>query len=135
MKNDMRHKLQNTPQYGVTAITAAAHNATGATLIAATIQDGVTGTVMVTCANADYVVWLPTPVIGTRLRIVVGANGFELRSNSPLTVAINGGTGAAVELAIGATEMVEVECIDEYNWVALIHTGTGITGITAPSAA
>lgn len=74
----------------------------------------------VTSANADHIVTLPTPTPGRTLWINVGANGFELRSNAPATVLINGGTGgAAVESAIAANSTILAVCITATAWKAI----------------
>jgi len=46
--------------------------------------------VTVTSSDANHIVILPAPVVGKQLVINVGATGFELRSSSPATIAING---------------------------------------------
>lgn len=75
--------------------------------------------VTVTSANADHIVTLPTPTPGRMLVINVGANGFELRSTSPTTIAINGGTGAAAESAIAANSTILAICISATAWKAI----------------
>lgn len=82
-----------------------------------TIPDGATF-VTVTSAGANNIVVLPTPTPGTLVIIHVGANGCELRSSAPATVAINGGTGASAESAIGANVTVFAFCATATSWKA-----------------
>jgi hypothetical protein len=75
--------------------------------------------VTVTSANADHIVTLPAPVVGKQLVINVGATGFELRSSSPTTIAINGGTGSGAESAIAANSTILAICISATAWKAI----------------
>lgn len=94
------------------AVTAAA--TPGADITAA----GFLSFVTVTSANADHWVNLPAPVPGTVIILNVGATGYELRSSSPTTIAINGGTGAAAESAIAANSTIIAICISATAWKA-----------------
>lgn len=76
------------------------------------------GHVTVTSGNADHIVVLPAPEVGKRIVIDVGANGFELRSSSPTTIAINGGTGSAAESAIAANSTIIAICVSATAWKA-----------------
>lgn len=67
--------------------------------------------VTVTSSDANHIVILPAPVVGKQLVINVGATGFELRTTSPTTIAINGGTGASVESAIAANSTCFLTCV------------------------
>lgn len=80
-----------------------------------TIPEGAS-LVQVTSANAAHIVVLPAPTPGTLVIINVGANGCELRSSSPTTIAINGGTGAAAESAIGANVTAYLLCVSATAW-------------------
>lgn len=71
----------------------------------------------VTSTNADYIVTLPPPAIGTVVGLVNGATGYELRSSSPTTVAINGGAGANAESAIAARQLVVCVCATATAWL------------------
>lgn len=75
--------------------------------------------VQVTSANADHIVVLPAPVLGKEIIIDVGANGFELRSSDPATIAINGGSGADAESAIPANSTVFAVCRSATAWKAV----------------
>lgn len=72
--------------------------------------------VTVTCDDANKIIVLPTPVVGKKLTTHVGANGFELRSSDPATIAINGGTGAAAESAIPANSTCFLVCVSATAW-------------------
>lgn len=82
-----------------------------------TIADaGMIGFVTVTSASANNIVVLPTPTPGTIVILAVGANGCELRSSAPATVAINGGTGATAESALAASMMAVMICESATSW-------------------
>ena len=98
---------------GIQSVTAT-DDGTGAGLIAA--QPSVV--VVNADGDADHIVTLPAPVVGTMLTIYVGATGCELRSSAPGTVGINGVTGANVELAIPAQGIVQCVCTSATNWAA-----------------
>lgn len=72
--------------------------------------------VTVTSADANHIVILPAPVVGKELVINVGATGFELRSSTPASIAINGGTGANAESAIPANSTIRATCISLTAW-------------------
>lgn len=98
---------------------------TSATRIATAAGDGngviASGVSMVTVAsaNADHIVTLPIPSIGQIIYIVepIGV-GYELRSNDPATVSINGGAGIDYESAIaGATEYIRCVAVSTTKWI------------------
>lgn len=92
--------------------------------------------VTVTSGNADHIVVLPPPVVGRFLVIDVGATGFELRSNSPATVAINGGSGANAESAIPANSTVFATCVSTTAWKAFYMDADGdLAKVEAAAAA
>lgn len=96
-----------------------ARTATSDGLTTGTIADaGLIQHVTVTSANAAHIIVLPTPTPGTIVILDVGANGFELRSDTPASVAINGGTGASAESAIAANSTVIAICLSATAWKA-----------------
>lgn len=103
---------------------AVARTATSDGLTTAIIADG-TAYVTVTSASANNIIVLPTPTPGNILWLNVGSNGYELRSDTPASVAINGGTGANVESAVGANVLVRVVCTSATTWVANKFTTIG----------
>jgi hypothetical protein len=72
--------------------------------------------VQVTSGNAAHVITLPAPVIGQIIVINVGANGYELRSSDPATIAINGGSGAGAESALAANTTAVLFCVSATAW-------------------
>lgn len=107
--------------------------------LTATADGSGTGTIAgdgfytVTSANANHIIVLPSPALGTVVALRNGATGYELRSSAPATVAINGGTGANAESAIPANTLVVCLCDTETTWLC---TNTGTDGdVTTTEAA
>ena len=73
--------------------------------------------VQVTSDDANKVIVLPAPVVGTEIWLRNGATGYELRSSDPTTIAINGGTGAGAESAIAANTLVRMVCDTTTTWI------------------
>lgn len=90
--------------------------------------------VAVTSANANNIVILPPPVPGTKITLLNGATGYELRSSAPATVGINGGTGANAESAVAASTVVIVECVSATNWIGSTVTAAGVVGVLQVAA-
>lgn len=85
-----------------------------------TIADGkLLNFIAVTSADANHIIVLPSPNPGVMVWLNVGANGFELRSSAPTTVAINGGTGADAESAIAANSTILAICTSATAWKAI----------------
>lgn len=85
--------------------------------------------VAVTSSNADHIVVLPPPVPGTKITLLNGGTGYELRSSAPATVGINGGTGENAESAVGASTAVIVECVSATNWIGSTVSAAGVVGV------
>ena len=81
------------------------------------IPAGVTHVTVTSSANTK-VFSLPPPVVGTRIVVIMTANGAKIKTSAPATVGINGGTGAAATLAIAADIEVIFECMSETSWKA-----------------
>ena len=77
----------------------------------------------VTSASANNIIVLPAPVVGRTIQLIVGANGYELRSSAPATIGIGGGTGANAESAIPANSVAVLKCISATSWVGYTITG------------
>ena len=114
---------------GTTAHTATADGLTTGQLL------GATQFVTVTSASADNIISLPKAAnlpIGTKIRGMVGANGFELRvhPDDATTVKINNVT-TNVEAAIPADTSFEVELISATEWIltAVTNLGAVVTAI------
>ena len=71
---------------------------------------------------------LPDPVLGRSLRII-SVNAFELKTNDPSNVAINGGTATNAESAIAANMIVDCVCTTTTTWVC---TQTNSVGVQSP---
>jgi hypothetical protein len=81
--------------------------------------------VIPTWVAVDNILILP-PATPGRIVIVAGAaTGGELRTTSPTTIGINGGTGAAAESAIAANMMVLLICESATNWKGLTIASNG----------
>lgn len=104
-----------------------------ATATGAAIPVGATH-VTVTATNADHIVILPAPVPGTKITLLNGTTGYELRSSAPATVGINGGVGANAESAVGASTVVIVECVSATNWIGSTVTAAGVVGVLQVAA-
>ena len=92
--------------------------ATSDGLTTGTIADG-TSFVTITSASADNIIVLPTPTPGNIVYISEAATtGYELRSSTPASVGINGGTGASAESAVaGAITLVKCVCVSATLWI------------------
>lgn len=116
------------------AIEARTATETGATT--GTIAGGrLLNIVAVTSANAAHIVILPAPTPGTIVVAYVGANGYELRSSAPGTVAIGGGAEAGAESAIPAASIAVVFCTSATTWVGFTITAATLAAIEAAAAA
>lgn len=93
-----------------------------------------TAYVTVTSADANNIIILPAPVVGNVIRIAVGATGFELRSSTPASIAINGGTGATAESAIPANTLVTCTCTSATTWICMNQSSNGTVSATEVAA-
>lgn len=92
--------------------------------------------VTVTSASADNIIVLPAPVVGQTITIHVGANGFELRSSAPATIAINGGAEADAESAIPAESTLVMTCVSATAWKGFFMDADGdLAKVPAAAAA
>lgn len=85
----------------------------------------------VTSASANNIVTLPSPTPGTIVVLMVGTNGCELRSDTPASVAISGGSGASAESALPADTLAVAVCISATAWLGFDITGTTLAAIEA----
>ena len=104
-----------------------------ATETGASIPVGATH-IAVTSANANHIVILPAPVPGTKITLLNGATGYELRSSAPATVKINGGSGADAESAVAANTVVKVECVSATEWIGSTVAQDGTVGVLQVAA-
>jgi len=98
-----------------------------------TVPDG-TSFATVTSSGATKQVILPAPTPGTLLRLYVGANGFDLKSSAPASVAINGGTGASAKSAVAANSTVWLSCETATSWKAFRQASDGTLSALAAAA-
>lgn len=99
------------------AQTSTARTATSDGLTTGTIADaGFWQFVTVTSASADNIIVLPTPTPGKMVVLYVGSTGYELRTSTPASIGINGGTGANAESAIGANTLAFLFCESATSW-------------------
>jgi hypothetical protein len=91
--------------------------------------------VVVTSADANHIVALPTPTPGRVVRLRNAGTGYELRSSAPATVAINGGAGAGAESAIGANVLTQCVCDSATTWVCTNFSAAGVVTATEVAAA
>ena len=76
-------------------------------------------------ADANHIVTLPEPKPGRIVILAIGATGCELRTTAPATVAIGGGTGAAVESALAASSMAVLFCATATTWMGFTMASDG----------
>lgn len=105
--------------YRVQAVTATADGTTTGTILSTTTH------ATVTSDGATKQVILPAPTPGRQVIIDVGANGFDLKSSAPATVAINGGTGAAAKSPIAANSTCYMVCVSATAWKGFFMDADG----------
>lgn len=109
------------------ARTATADGLTTGTIAAAGRFQHIT----VTSADANHIIVLPTPTPGTVISLANGGTGYELRSSTPASIAINGGSGSNAESAIPASAIAVVWCTSATTWIGLTITGTTLASMEA----
>lgn len=92
---------------------------------------GAINLVQVTSDDATKVLTLPVGVAGKIVIAIVGANGYELRSDTPASVSIGGGSGANAESAIPANSIAVVFALSATAWVGFTITGATLAAIEA----
>ncbi len=112
---------------------ATARTATADGLTTGAIEAG-TSFVTVTCDDANKIVSLPIPAISHVVQLRNGATGYELRTNDPGTVSINGGTGADAESEIAANSLVTCVCDTALTWICMNQTTAGVIAATQVAA-
>ena len=92
-----------------------------------TIPDGTSFAIVNADSDANHIVILPKPTVGNIVHISEnGSTGYELRSSSPNTVGINGGTSANGESAIaGAITYVKCVCVSATSWICSQYDADG----------
>jgi hypothetical protein len=110
-----------------------ARTATADGLTTGIISD-TTDFVVVTSADANHIIALPTPTPGRVVRLRNAGTGYELRSSAPATVSINGGSGAGAESAIGANVLTMCVCDAATRWVCTNFSAAGVVAATEVAA-
>lgn len=83
---------------------------------------------LITATDANHIIILPTPVVGTIVVLCeVSTVGYELRTNTPASIGINGGVGSAAESAIPASTTVVLVCETATNWKGFQMSSTAGT--------
>jgi hypothetical protein len=70
-------------------------------------------------SDANHIIILPAPVVGNIIHLIeTGTTGYELRTSTPASIGINGGTATNGESAIaGAITYVKCVCVSSTNWI------------------
>lgn len=105
------------------ARTATSDGLTTGTIAAA----GKIQSITVTSADANNIIVLPTPTPGTLVILANGATGYELRTTTPASIAINGGADTNAESAIAASSVVFAYCATATTWLAFAIAADGTT--------
>jgi len=77
--------------------------------------------------DANHIVILPAPVVGNIINIIETATtGYELRSSTPASIGINGGTASNGESAIaGAITYIKCVCVSSTSWICSQYDADG----------
>lgn len=89
----------------------------------ATVTGATTGTIAfgynfveVTSSNSSHIIKLPQTVVGYTLILNNGSTGYNLASDTPASVTINGGSGGGAVSAIPANSTVFLTCVSLTAW-------------------
>ena len=114
------------------AVTAATGVQSTATALTATdagvaIPAGTAAALINADSDANHIVILPAPVVGNVINIIETATtGYELRSSTPASIAINGGTASNGESAIaGAITYIKCVCVSSTSWICSQYDADG----------
>lgn len=121
----------------VTATVGVQARATAVTATADGLTTGIipddTGVVTVTSSVNTKFVTLPTPTPGVIVWINAEATGYKLRSSTPASVAINGGTGASASTAVSA-KTLRCYCASSTAWIVTAFAADGTVSAQAAAA-
>lgn len=112
-----------------TAVTAITASAGGIVPAGASFVEVLGGT-----DNGD-IITLPAPVVGHEVTLKVADTGYELRSSTPASIMINGGSGTNAECAIAAKTMTRCICVDSDSWFCYDITSAGTMAAIETAAA
>lgn len=94
-----------------------------------------TRNVAITTPGVNAIITLPTPYVGYEVTIYnTSLIGYELRTNSPTTIAINGGTGADAESAIPSGTTVHCRGTSATTYVCINIAADGTVTSTEVAA-
>ncbi len=103
-----------------------ARTATADGLTTGTIAAGTSFVTATGGANANCWFVLPTPVVGNILWISpTTTTGYEIRTNQPKTVMINGGKQTDAESAVATGKLIKLVCTSATTWVGSQYTRAG----------
>ena len=118
--------------YFASTVTADGGIQSGATALTATdagvaIPAGTAVALINADGDADHIVILPAPVVGNIINIIETATtGYELRSSTPASIGINGGTASNGESAIaGAITYIKCVCVSSTSWICSQYDADG----------
>jgi hypothetical protein len=121
-------------------ITSAAGIQSRAVAVTATTDGLTTGiipddasVVTVTSSANTKLVTLPTPTPGVVVQINIEGTGYNLRSSTPASVGINGGTGASAKSAVSAKTLV-CRCVSATAWVVTTYIADGTAAALAAAS-
>ena len=99
--------------------TAVAHTATDDGTGTGTIAAGTSVVSVNANSDANHIIILPAPVVGNIIHLIeTSTTGYELRSSTPASIGINGGTASNGESAIaGAITYIKCVCVSSTNWI------------------
>lgn len=100
-----------------------------------TIADGTTFVTVEGTTNADQIIVLPTASTGSVVWLYCNSTGFELRTPTPASIAINSGSGTNAESAIPANTLIRMTCVSTTNWVGFAQYHNGSMFIVEKAAA
>lgn len=98
-----------------------------------TIRAGVTF-VRVTSSDANNIIVLPESTSAATIGLRNGSTGYELRTSSPSTIAINGGSGSAAESAIAANTFVVCTADTDTTWLCVQTDTAGVATVVEVAA-
>lgn len=111
--------------------TSAAVTATSDGLTTGIIAAGQTFVTAANGGSADNIVTLPSPSVG-HIVMIKTTGILELRSSTPASISINGGSGASAESALPANCLAILVCVSSTAWLGLQIASNGSTaGIEA----
>ena len=107
--------------------TAVARTATDDGTGNGTIAAGTSVVLVNADSDADHIIILPAPVVGNIITLIETSDtGYELRTSTPASIAINGGSGSNAESAIaGAITYVKCVCVSSTKWICSQYDADG----------